>query len=149
MPCPMTAAMPLVLLATTNELPRALVSAVEAAHPDLRDRFRTEMAATLEEDEEDSDGEDTRDFLVEQLWPAAICYAVTAATHFRGRPGAHSPWDLLDDGFEEGTLADHFWTPAPSGPCSRCRSVCRSSPKSLTVSGQDTAPLRRPCKARL
>jgi len=84
-----------------------LVSAVEAAHPDLRDRFRAEVANTLEEDEEDSNPA-ARDYLVEQLWPAAICYAVTTATQFRERPHGHSPWDLLSDGFEEGTLADHF-----------------------------------------
>ncbi|MFI6688362.1 hypothetical protein [Streptomyces sp. NPDC050485] len=85
-----------------------LVSAVETAHPDLRDRFRAQVAATLEEDEEDSDGEDPRDYLVEQLWPSAICFAVTAATQFRERPDGHSPWHLLDDGFEEGNLSDHF-----------------------------------------
>lgn len=85
-----------------------LVSAVEAAHPDLRDGFRAELAATLEEDEEDSGGEDTRDYLVEQLWPAAICYAVTAAAQFRERPGGLSAWHLLDDGFEEGNLAENF-----------------------------------------
>ncbi|MFF9786280.1 hypothetical protein [Streptomyces nigrescens] len=86
-----------------------LVSAVETAYPDLRDRFRAQVAANLEEDEEDSNGEDERDYLVEQLWPAAICYAVTAATQFRERPGGHSPWHLLGDGFEEGNLADHFY----------------------------------------
>lgn len=85
-----------------------LVSAVEAAHPDLRDRFRAQLAATLEEDEEDSGSEDPRDYLVEQLWPAAICYAVAAATQFRERPGGLSPWHLLDDGFEEGNLAENF-----------------------------------------
>jgi hypothetical protein len=84
-----------------------LVNAVEKAHPDLRDRFRAELAATLEEDEDDGDG-DGRDYLVEQLLPAAICYAVTAATQSRERPTSHSPWELLSDGFEEGTLADHF-----------------------------------------
>jgi hypothetical protein len=87
-----------------------LVSAVEAAHPDLRDRFRAEVAATLEEDEEEKDGvgENRRDYLVEQLLPAAICYAVSAATQFRERPDGHSPWHLLGDGFEEGNLAEHF-----------------------------------------
>ncbi|GAA2639286.1 hypothetical protein GCM10010425_49110 [Streptomyces spororaveus] len=85
-----------------------LVSAVEAAHPDLRDRFRAEVAATLEEDEEDGGGEDARDYLVEELWPAALCYAVTAATQARERPTGHSPWDLLGDGFEEGNMAESF-----------------------------------------
>ena len=84
-----------------------LVGVVERAHPDLRDRFRAQMAAILEEDEDGSDG-DTRDYLVEQLLPAVICYAVTTATQFRERPNGRSPWDLLDDGFEEGALADHF-----------------------------------------
>ncbi len=44
----------------------------------------------------------------QRLWPAAICYAVTAATQSRERPTGHSPWDPLGDGFEEGTLAGHF-----------------------------------------
>ncbi|WP_332758411.1 hypothetical protein [Streptomyces sp. MT206] len=84
-----------------------LVMAVEAAHPDLRDRFHAEMAGILEEDEKDSPPA-AQDYLVEQLWPAVICYAVTTATQFRERPHRQSPWDLLTDGFEEGTLADHF-----------------------------------------
>ncbi|MGW1362937.1 hypothetical protein ACWCQP_36715 [Streptomyces chartreusis] len=85
-----------------------LVSAVEAAHPDLRDRFRAETADTVEWDREEDDGPKTRDYLVEQLWPAAICYAVSAATQLRERPDGRSPWHLLDDGFEEGTLAEYF-----------------------------------------
>ncbi|UQI49634.1 hypothetical protein M1P56_16870 [Streptomyces sp. HU2014] len=86
----------------------ALVDAVEKAHPDLRDHFREQVAAILEEDGENSDGEDARDYLVGELWPAAICYAVTAATQHQERPSGHSPWSLLDDGFEEGNLADQF-----------------------------------------
>jgi hypothetical protein len=85
-----------------------LVDTVEKAHPDLRDRFRAQTAATLEEDEEPGEGQDPPDYLVEQLWPAAICYAVSAATQARERPDARSPWDLLDDGFEEGNLAENF-----------------------------------------
>ncbi|MCX4783891.1 hypothetical protein [Streptomyces sp. NBC_01264] len=89
-----------------------LVAAVERAHPDLRDHYRTELAASLELDEDEGEEEGAtrghRDYLVEQLWPAAICYAVTAATQERERPAGRSPWNLLEDGFEEGTLADHF-----------------------------------------
>ncbi|MEW1760552.1 hypothetical protein AB0393_29070 [Streptomyces cyaneofuscatus] len=85
-----------------------LVEAVETAHPDLRDRFRAQVADTLEEDEDDEDGGSAPDYLVEQLWPAAICYAVAAATQERERPQGTSPWNLLEDGFEEGNLADNF-----------------------------------------
>ncbi|MFC9930023.1 hypothetical protein [Streptomyces sp. NPDC127190] len=45
-----------------------MVEAVEAAHPDLRERFRAQLAEELEQ-ESDEDG---RDYLVEQLWPAVI-----------------------------------------------------------------------------
>ncbi|GGU40824.1 hypothetical protein [Streptomyces violascens] len=85
-----------------------LVAAVEGAHPDLRDRFRAHVAETLEEDEEDDAGGGVRDYLVEELWPAAICYAVTATTQIQERPKGASPWNLLEDGFEEGNLADNF-----------------------------------------
>ncbi|MFE2985910.1 hypothetical protein [Streptomyces sp. NPDC059262] len=64
------------------------MNAVDTAHPGLRDRFREQVAATLEEVEDQVDG--ARGYLVEQLWPAAICYAVTAADQFRDRPGGHS-----------------------------------------------------------
>ncbi|MFE5974310.1 hypothetical protein ACFQ64_19375 [Streptomyces sp. NPDC056460] len=86
-----------------------LVAAVEQAYPDLRDRFRTELAAALDEDEEDEDaGAGREDYLVEELWPAAIVYAVTAAAQALERPAGTSPWHLLSDGFEEGNLADCF-----------------------------------------
>lgn len=84
-----------------------LVRAVEQAHPDLRDRFHAQLATVLEPPEEE-DGADPRDYLVEQLWPAAVCYAVSAATQERERPAGMSPWHLLGDCFEEGNLADHF-----------------------------------------
>ncbi|MEU7195524.1 hypothetical protein AB0B04_18630 [Streptomyces xinghaiensis] len=81
-----------------------LVKTVERAFPDLRARYRARVADLLEDD----GSKDSQDYLVEALWPAVICYAVTAATQARERPTGRSPWHLLDDGFEEGTLAEHF-----------------------------------------
>ncbi|MFJ4679085.1 hypothetical protein [Kitasatospora sp. NPDC088783] len=83
-----------------------LVDAVERDHPDLRERFRARLADILEDEEDDEEG--APDYLVEELLPAAICYAVTAATQAAERPRGHSPWHLLSDGFEEGNLADCF-----------------------------------------
>ncbi|MFF9410791.1 hypothetical protein ACF1B0_35520 [Streptomyces anandii] len=81
-----------------------VVEAVEAAHPDLRERFRTQLAEELEQDPD----EDGRDYLVEQLWPAVIAYAVALATQEQERPAHRPPWHVLSDSFEPGTLAGHF-----------------------------------------
>ncbi|MGA5437417.1 hypothetical protein ACPCIZ_32750 [Streptomyces cellulosae] len=81
-----------------------VVEAVEAAHPDLRERFRTQLAEELEQAPE----EDGRDYLVEQLWPAVVAYAVALATQEQERPGHRPPWHVLSDSFEPGTLAGHF-----------------------------------------
>lgn len=83
----------------------AVLDAVERAHPDLRDRVRDRLRDDLELDEEDADY--THDYLVEQVWPAVIAYAVTFGTQ-TGERGAHRPpWHVLDS-LEEGCLADHF-----------------------------------------
>jgi hypothetical protein len=79
------------------------VSAVERAHPDLRDRVRARASAIRHDDAAES----AQDDLIERLWPAAICYAVTAATQDRERPYGNDPWGLLDAS-DELTLADHF-----------------------------------------
>lgn len=81
-----------------------VVEAVEAAHPDLRERFRSQLAEELEQDPD----EDGRDYLVEQLWPAVIAYAIALATQEQERPGHRPPWHVLSDSFEPGTLAGHF-----------------------------------------
>ncbi|WP_030237530.1 hypothetical protein [Streptomyces sp. NRRL S-350] len=83
---------------------KAVVEAVERAHPDLRERFRATLAEDLEEDP-DADHED---YLVETLWPAVIAYVVTLGTQSQERPGHRPPWHVLSDSFEPGTLADHF-----------------------------------------
>ncbi|MFF9496544.1 hypothetical protein [Streptomyces flaveolus] len=79
-----------------------VVEAVEAAHPDLRERFRTQLADELEQD---ADG---RYPLVEQLWPAVIAYAITLAAQEQERPGHRPPWHVLSDSFEPGALAGNF-----------------------------------------
>lgn len=84
-----------------------VVEAVEAAHPDLRDRFRAHLAESLEEDLDDPNG-DGKDYLVEQVWPAVIAYVVTLATQEQQRPGHRPPWHVLSDSFEPGTPAGHF-----------------------------------------
>ncbi|MDI1454267.1 hypothetical protein NHG22_10635 [Streptomyces sp. ATE26] len=57
--------------------------------------------------EQDPD-EDGRDYLVEQLWPAVIVYAVALATQEQERPGHRPPWHVLSDSFEPGALTGHF-----------------------------------------
>ncbi|MFJ6686296.1 hypothetical protein [Streptomyces werraensis] len=81
-----------------------VVEAVEAAHPDLRERFRAQRAEELELDE----NEDGRGYLVEQLWPAVIAYAVALATQEQERPAHRPPWHVLSDSFEPGALAGCF-----------------------------------------
>ncbi|MFF2628660.1 hypothetical protein ACFVUN_23150 [Kitasatospora griseola] len=86
---------------------KAVVDAVEHAHPDLRARFRATLAEDLEEDPDEPEAE-REDYLVEELWPAVIAYAAALGTQGRERPGHRPPWHLLSDSFEPGTLADHF-----------------------------------------
>ncbi|MEV5010386.1 hypothetical protein [Streptomyces sp. NPDC055692] len=81
---------------------------VTARPPDLRERFRTQLAEELEQDP----NEDGRDYLVEQLWPAVIAYAVALATREQERSGHRPPWHVLSDSFEPCRLAGHFRQPA-------------------------------------
>lgn len=84
-----------------------VAAAIDAAHPDLRERFRRRLAENLEDDEPDA-GQVPHDYLLEQLWPAAIAYAVTLATDGVERFGQHPPVVDMSDCLEEGVLADHF-----------------------------------------
>ncbi|MFE0460426.1 hypothetical protein ACFW1A_14385 [Kitasatospora sp. NPDC058965] len=86
---------------------KAVVAAIDIAHPDLRERFRAALAEDLEEDPDDPQT-DREDYLVESLWPAVIAYAVSFGTQSQERPGHRPPWHVLSDSFEPGTLADHF-----------------------------------------
>jgi len=87
---------------------RAVTAAVQGAHPDLREAFRRRLAEDLEQDEEPAPGTAPHDYLVEQLWPAVIAYAVAFGTDGIERFGQSPPVVDLSDCFEEGVLADHF-----------------------------------------
>jgi hypothetical protein len=82
---------------------RAVAAAVEAAHPDLRDRFRSWFEAELDTPSPQDSG-----CLVEELWPAAIAYAATFATDRIERRGHYLPVVNLFDCIQERSLTDHF-----------------------------------------
>lgn len=84
---------------------RAVVEAVQQAHPDLHGRFRRRLDEDLEDDPEDP--RPRPDYLVPQLWDAVIAYAVTFMTQTQERPGHRAPCHVTES-FEEGVLADHF-----------------------------------------
>ncbi|MBR7826241.1 hypothetical protein KDK95_08010 [Actinospica sp. MGRD01-02] len=82
---------------------RAVAAAVEAAHPDLHDRFRSRLEAEL-----GTPFPQDSDLLVKELWPAAIAYAVTFATDKFERRWSRLPAVNLFDFIQERSLADHF-----------------------------------------
>ena len=84
---------------------RAVVEAVQQAHPALHGRFRRRLDEDLEDDPEDP--RPRPDYLVPQLWDAVIAYAVTFMTQTQERPGHRAPCHVTES-FEEGVLADHF-----------------------------------------
>lgn len=80
-----------------------VAAAVEAAHPDLRDQFHPWLEAELGTPPPQESG-----CLVEELWPAAIAYAVTFATDRVERRGHQQPLVDVFDCIQERSLADHF-----------------------------------------
>ncbi len=63
---------------------RAVVEAVQQAHPALHGRFRRRLDEDLEDDPEDP--RPRPDYLVPQLWDAVIAYAVTFMTQTQNAP---------------------------------------------------------------
>ncbi|AVZ71070.1 hypothetical protein SLUN_01185 [Streptomyces lunaelactis] len=80
----------------------AVVEAVDRAHPGLQDLYRTVVREELLEE-----GEKAEDYLVPQLWPAVIAYAVAFGTQALERPADRAPWHVLES-FEQGALGGHF-----------------------------------------
>src|SRR5258707_201792 len=74
-----------------------------AAHPELRGTFRWRLEAELGPPSPQDSG-----CLVEELWPAAIAYAVTFATDRIERRGHRPPVVNLFDCIHERSLTDHF-----------------------------------------
>ncbi|MDT7787225.1 MAG: hypothetical protein QOF58_5644 [Pseudonocardiales bacterium] len=75
-----------------------VLTAVDRAHPDARDRFRAYLAEELDDgfDEDEDDVDRVPDEVVERLWPAVVAYAVALLTQQAERPGHRSPWHVLD-----------------------------------------------------
>jgi len=79
----------------------AVVAALDKALPDLRQRVRDEQAENWREADQDPS-----DSFVEQVWPAAVAYAVSMTTQAAERPRHRPPLQHLPGSFD--ALHDHL-----------------------------------------
>ncbi len=87
----------------------AVVAALDKALPDLRQRVRDEQAENWREAAgiyDDADDQDPPDGFVEQVWPAAVAYAVSMTTQAAERPRHRPPLQHLPGSFD--SLQDHL-----------------------------------------
>jgi hypothetical protein len=87
----------------------AVVSVLDEAWIDLRQRIRAEQAESWREAAGLGDGEEDEEALdrfVEQVWPAAVAYAVSMTTQAAERPQHRPPLEHLLGSFD--SLPDHL-----------------------------------------
>jgi hypothetical protein len=85
----------------------AVVQAVDAAHPDLRQRVRARQREFWLEASGDED-QTAPDQLVEAVWPAVVAYAVAFTTQAAERLRRRAPLEHVGYSFETFTLKDHL-----------------------------------------
>ncbi|MEV4237062.1 hypothetical protein AB0J47_18010 [Nocardia sp. NPDC049737] len=73
-----------------------IAAAIDQAHPDLRAISRANRADEVSEYLEDGESDDLDDATLEQIWPAAIAYAVALLTQKYERPTHRAPWHVME-----------------------------------------------------
>lgn len=74
---------------------QAVVAAIDTAHPDIRDRARDLQHQASDEDHDSSDETVPTGRFVDQMWPAAVAYAITFATQRAERPDTSGLWNVM------------------------------------------------------
>jgi hypothetical protein len=85
----------------------AMVQAIDAAHPDLRQRVRGRQGELWLEAGGDEGGAGP-DQLAETVWPAVLAYVVAFTTQAAERPRRRAPLEHVGYSFETFTLKDHL-----------------------------------------
>ena len=74
----------------------AIAEAIDRAHPDLRAISKANRADDMSEYLEDGESDDLNDATWEQVWPAAVAYAVALLTQKTERPSHRTPWHVME-----------------------------------------------------